>query len=152
MNFDIDWNELDGVINPSPNKELDFTKVASQFKKVAFDVYEKIGETGLWELKEKEDGTKVLVALYEEDLPKTASLSNWTASPNKSGTTVTLQYSGVPVAKFNGGEYGFASDEAGKFASFIASKASSDKNFIKKLASTMPAPARAHLVNTIKGE
>jgi hypothetical protein len=157
MKFDIDWIELDSAVNPAPVAELDFVRVASQFRKVAFDVYEKIGETGLWELREKEDGTKVLVALYEEDMPKTAtaSASAWTATANRAGDAVTLQYNGVPVVKMASAQYGFTSEEAGQFASFIAAKATNGgKEFVERLAGSLSAAARAHLLNTVavKGE
>jgi hypothetical protein len=157
MKFDINWNELDGAINPAPVRELEFTRVASQFRKVAFDVYEKIGETGLWELQEKEDGSRVLVALYEEDLPKTAtaSLSKWSALASRSGDSVTLQYEGTPVAKLNADAFGFEPKEAGRFATFIAVQAErGGAGFVQRLASSLSTGAKAHLLSTVpvKGE
>ena len=154
MSFEIDWDQVSLAINPPKTTSLEFSKVAGQFRKVAFDAYEKIGETGLWELTEREDGVKVLVALYEEeDLQKKASVrSAWTAGPTKAGESVTLQYRGIPVVKFAGKDYGFDPTTADKFSSFIVKEAQ-DKAFVAKLASTLGANQRAFLLDLIsKGE
>lgn len=154
MSFDFDWAEFERELNPPKDNSLEFSKVAHAFRKVAFDAYEKIGETGLWELREREDGTKVLVALYDtEGLEKQAFFGVWTAGATKSGDSVTLQFRGTPVAKFAGKEYGFSSAEAGQFSSFIATKANTNSEFVNKLANTLSPNQRSFLLDLIsKGE
>lgn len=153
MSFNFDWEQFGREMNPVKDSSLEFTKVAHQFRKVAFDAYEKIGETGLWELRERDDGVKVLVAIYDEpELQKSASVSPWTAGATKAGDSVTLQYRGTPVAKFAGREYGFSADEAGAFSTYIAKEANS-KDFVNKLASSLNANQRSFLLDLIsKGE
>lgn len=151
MKFDIDWAEIENAVNPAPVTELDFVRVASQFRKVAFDVYEKIGETGLWELREKDDGTRVLVALYEDNIPKTAVASSaWSAMPSRAGDTVTLSYDNVPVAKLAAAQYGFDANKSGQFASFIVARANTGgQEFIKRLAGSLSPAARAHMLSIV---
>lgn len=153
MKSDIDWQSLELVLNPPTSKAIDFASASDQFTKVAFDVYKKIGEEGLWELREAEDGRKMLVALYEEahDTVKTASLSEWSAHADSSRKFVTLAFRGAPIYKFASTDYGFDESSAAQFANFIASKAR-DNSFIDQLASTLTPARRAHLLDLISDQ
>jgi hypothetical protein len=153
MKSDIDWKSLELALNPPTHMSIDFASASGQFTKVAFDVYKKIGEEGLWELREAEDGRKVLVALYEEaaENVRTASASEWSAHADSSNKFVTLAFRGAPICKFAAAEYGFDESNAGQFASFIASKAS-DSSFIDNLVDTLTPARRAHLLDLISDQ
>jgi len=153
MKSDIDWKSLELALNPPTDRSIDFASASGQFTKVAFDVYKKIGEEGLWELREAADGRKVLVALYEEAAEniKTASVNEWSAHPDSSSKFVTLAFRGAPIYKFAAADYGFDESSAGQFASFIASKAR-DSSFVDQLADTLTPARRAHLLDLISDQ
>jgi hypothetical protein len=149
MKSDIDWKSLDLALNPPTNRTIDFASASSQFTKVAFDVYKKTGEEGLWELRDGTDGRKVLVALYEEsgaETIKTASLNKWSAHADSSRKFVTLAFRDSPICKFAASEYGFDESNAEHFASFVVEKAR-DSAFVDELIDTLTPARRAHLLD-----
>ena len=149
MKSDIDWKTLDLTLNPPTDRTIDFASASSQFSKVAFDVYKKIGEEGLWELREGDGGRKILVALYEEassDNVKTASANKWSAHADSSNKFVTLAFRDSPICKFAASEYGFDESNAAQFANFVAEKAR-DSAFVDKLIDTLTPARRAHLLD-----
>lgn len=154
MKSEINWQELQAALNPPRNQGLDWSAVGDQFSKVAFDVYKRTGEDGLWELREV-DGHKFLFALYNEEKAdstvKTAGLTgDWAAYPDRAGENVTLLFKGTPVYRFGANDYEFAG-EAGKFASWIAGHAGSDVGFVQKLASMMSPAKRAAFSELLAG-
>lgn len=155
MKLDIDWNSIERAIRPSESTALDFSKVGEQFTKVAFDVYKRTGEDGLWELREAEDGRKVLVALYEEpdgETVKTASdNSGWSAHSDSSRQFVTLSLHGAPVYKFSSKEHGFDEASATKFANYLVARAK-EPGFIDKMAFNLTPARRAHLLGLVRNQ
>jgi len=151
MKSDIDWKSLESALNPPVDRSLDFNSVRDQFTKLAFDVYKRTGEEGLWELREAEDGRKVLVALYDEEgseVVKTASASDWSAHADSSKKFVTLAFRGSPVYKFAAADHGFAESEAANFANFVATRAR-DPHFFNQIVSSLTPARRAHLLNLV---
>lgn len=150
MNRDnnLDWNELDAKLNPAAQPEMySYADHGHLFTKKAFDVYEKDGEGTLWELREADDGSKYLFALYgDEENVKKASV--WVAHADKAGTNVTLCYRGAPIYRFASDKFGFKTVEAQKFASYIVGKVQSPE-FIASLLADMPEARRSYVSKLI---
>jgi hypothetical protein len=154
MKLDIDWNSIEQAVRPSKPATLDFSAVGSQFTKVAFDVYKRTGEDSLWELREAEDGRKILVALYEEsegETVKTASASEWSAHADASRQFVTLAFQGTPVYKFSSKEHGFDEGSAAQFANYVVAQAK-QPDFIAKMAFSLTPARRAHLLGIVRNQ
>lgn len=128
----FDWKALNNIVSPEKGK-LVFEENKHLFKKVAFDVYKRMGSQTdkLWELRTDEDGKQYLFALYdvesEDGLVSTASLNKWSAIADKEGKGITLSYNKIPVYRFSSEMYKFAADEAASFAKFVEEKANDPK-------------------------
>jgi hypothetical protein len=154
MKLDIDWNSVEQALRPSKPAVLDFSVVGAQFTKVAFDVYKRTGEDALWELREAEDGRKILVALYDEgeaETVKTASASEWTAHADSSNQFVTLAFQGSPVYRFSSKDHGFDEGTAAQFANYVVAQAKQPE-FIEKMAFSLTPARRAHLLDLVRNQ
>lgn len=159
---DFDWQGLAEQISPArKNPVYAFNEVQDQFRKVAFDVYKRVGDpTNLWELRDGPDGKKYLFALYEDrdmvaesgsDSAQVKKASVWVAVPDSSRRNVTLSCRGTPICRFAGSEYGFDTSDAVAFADFIQKKAE-DSDFVNKLVEQMPDSKRAFVKTVISGD
>lgn len=150
MNRDnnLDWTELDSKLNPA-SQPVKYSLVdhGHLFTKKAFDVYEKDGEGTLWELREAEDGTKHLFALYGDD-EQIKNASVWMAQADKAGKNVTLSFKGAPIYRFASDRFKFASEDAAKFAGYVAGQAGSG-DFIAKLMADMSEARRNYVSKLI---
>jgi hypothetical protein len=152
MNRDnnLDWTDLDAKMNPVAEQvRYSFSDHGHLFTKKAFDVYEKDGEGSLWELREAEDGSKHLFALYGDD-EQIKSASVWMAQADKAGKNVTLSFRGNPIYRFASDRFSFTPEDAPKFAGYIAGQAS-NADFIANLVADMPEARRNYVRKLING-
>lgn len=148
---EIDWGALANSLAPKAAKET-YEVTSGQFSKIAFDVYRKNNDNSLWELREV-DGKKLLFALYDDESDeqvKTAS-SRWSAFQDSAEQNVTLVCDNVPIFRFAAQDYNFHG-EAARFASYIANKASTDKEFVDSLLEQMTPARRASAIEVIRGD
>lgn len=148
-----DWDALQSALQPRVASGRDYNAISGAFSKVAFDVYRDNADGSLWELREV-DGKKVLFALYEDDTEhvKTASVATkWTAYPDSQEQNVTLLHGSTPIFRFAADQYGFVG-EAGRFASYVATRAARDPEFVNGLLNQLTPMRREAALRTIKGE
>ena len=128
MPEDLDWSLLDERMNPKKDK-VEFNSVKHLVRKVAFDVYKaKSGSDTLWELRQADDGTQYLVALYDDPndiVVESQEDSEWTAVADNEGKNVTLSYKSFPIKRFAIAEYGVEPERAEEFARFVEKKTKS---------------------------
>jgi len=154
MPENLDWSFLNNKMNPSTDK-VNFDSVKHLVHKVAFDVY-KMNDSSesLWELRDDDDGTQYLVALYDEPADiviKSQEDKMWTATADHEGKNVTLSYKDFPIERFAIAEHGVAPKRADEFARFIENKAR-DKEFVAGLVASMPKQKKTAVLQLLGEE
>jgi len=151
MSNDLDWQSLNGELNPTTSRYR-FADVSHLFKKVAFDVYKPLNESEqLWVLEEDDSGVSYIAALYDDPDDITVESNKdqiWSAASDKDGKNVTLSYKNMPITRFASAEYGFEPDEAIEFATFLEAKATNN-SFVKKLMVELPEAKRELLTDLL---
>jgi len=156
MGVNLDWQVLDDSVNTKKTK-YDFDTFGHLFKKVAFDQYKPINgmSTQLWELRKADDGREYLFALYDEgeDIIATSSLEKpWEATPDSSGSNITLSYKSVPIYRFAASEYKFSPQDSQNFADFVREKAQSKEWVGELLSNAMTEERRTAVLKLIQGD
>lgn len=141
-----DWSFLDDKINKKASSKLMYDEVKHLFRKVAFDVYKPLnGSDKLWELRDDEDGTQYLVALYDDDgediVINSEDQHDWTAVADHEGNNVTLSFRKFPITRIAMADHNVDSSKADEFARFLEKKAQ-DESFVSQLLSSLPRQKR----------
>src|SRR3990167_2413907 len=147
MKFDVNYNNLDGVLNRP--KFYKYSDVKGKLVKVAFDVVrfmEKENIDGLWQIQKTDDG-EVILAMYEDE-EKHASSNNWNAVPDKTGQSVTVFYKNEPVKNIASAEFGIDSSEISSLCSSLKDGLNNNATLRSALFAELPEVEKTELLKT----
>jgi hypothetical protein len=137
--------DYSGLANKITKKAYRLSEVQDQIERVAFDIVRfKDGDKGadLWQVQSADDGDYI-VALYEEDMEKTASSKNpWTVLVTKSGTDLQISYKGDPLVRFAGSKLGIPPHELHQAEEYLPEKLATNKKLVKALLNDLNESAR----------
>jgi hypothetical protein len=138
--FAFDYNELNKKLNAP--KAYRLSDVQDKIEKVAFDVvkFKSDDLAGLWKIEDTADGP-VIVALYDENVTKTASINDWKTISDKEAN-IHVFYKGEPINKFAASAYGIDASSVG----WIADKLKEDYKFRASFLKTLTASDRELLL------
>jgi hypothetical protein len=103
--YSLDYSKL---ANQITKKAYRLSDVKDQLETVAFDVVRfKDGDKGadLWQIQSADDGDYI-VALYDDEVEKTASTNPWGVYVSKNGHDVQISYKGDPLVRFAASKLG----------------------------------------------
>ncbi len=135
----IDFSSVSETICSNQKKVLYETN-KHNFTKIAFDVFQLNTSPieSYWILEKGEDGKEYLFAQYEENEPTLNVISEWEVLSDKKNANITLNYQGIPIARFAAKDYGFEESNIGLFKKALVEKLSTDQTFVKKLLESLP--------------
>lgn len=138
--FSIDYSDLAKI----QKKAYRLSDVKDQLETVAFDVVRfKDGDKGseLWQVQSADDGDYI-VALYDEDVEKTASANPWGVFVTKNGSGLQISYKGDPLVSLASSKLGIPSSELHKAEQYLPEKLATNKKLVKALLSELSDTAR----------
>lgn len=143
--FSIDYS---GLANQITKKAYRLSDVKDQLETVAFDVVRfKDGDKGaeLWQIQSADDGDYI-VALYDEEVEKTASAANpWGVYVATNGHDLQISYKGDPLVRFAASKLGIPSTELHRAEQYLPEKLATNKKLVKALLSELSETARLEL-------
>lgn len=111
---------------------------SGKFVRADLGVFRNSDDHSVWQLEKGDDGIDYIIRTDSFDK---AAESDWTASTNRVGDSVTLAYKNYPLRCFAKAEFHYS--DANEFAKFIVQKASQGgEKFIKGLMKTLPFEER----------
>lgn len=121
--------------------ELTTAEQSGKFVRADLGVFRNKDDHSIWQVERDDAGIDYIVRTDSYDVPQS---SEWTASANREGDTVTLAYKSYPVRRFASAEFKFS--DADDFAKFLVTKASKEeKSFATALVKTLPFEQRVGL-------
>lgn len=138
--FSIDYSGLAQLTK----KAYRLADVKDQLETVAFDVVRfKDGDKGadLWQIQSADDGDYI-VALYEDEVEKTASSNPWGVFVTKNGHDLQISYKGDPLVRLASSKLGIPSTELHKAEQYLPEKLAANKKLVKALLSELSEAAR----------
>lgn len=139
--FSIDYS---GLATQITKKAYRLSDVQDQLETVAFDVVRfKDGDKGadLWQIQSADDGDYI-VALYDDEVEKTASANPWGVYVAKNGHDLQISYKGDPLVRFAASKLGIPSSELHKAEQYLPEKLATNKKLVKALLSELSETAR----------
>lgn len=139
--YSLDYSKL---ANQITKKAYRLSDVKDQLETVAFDVVRfKDGDKGadLWQIQSADDGDYI-VALYDDEVEKTASTNPWGVYVSKNGHDVQISYKGDPLVRFAASKLGIPSSELHKAEQYLPEKLATNKKLVKALLSELSETAR----------
>lgn len=142
--FSIDYSGLAKLTK----KAYRLSDVKDQLETVAFDIVRfKDGDKGaeLWQVQNADDGDYI-VALYDEEVEKTASGNPWGVFVTKSGSDLQISYKGDPLVRLASSKLGIPSAELHRAEQYLPEKLATNKKLVKALLSELSDAARQEVV------
>lgn len=135
----IDFSSVSNAVCSDQKKVL-YEINKHNFTKIAFDVFQLNTSPieSYWILEKGEDGKEYLIAQYEDADPTLSVVSKWEVLSDKKNANVTLNYQGIPIARFASKDYGFEESNIGLFKKALVEKLSTDQSFVEKLLESLP--------------
>lgn len=107
---------------------------SGKFVRADLGVFRNSDDHSVWQLEKGDDGKDYIIRTDSFDK---ANASDWTASANRVGDSVTLAYKNYPIRRFAKAEFEYS--DANEFAKFLVQKASQGgEAFVKGLVKTLP--------------
>jgi len=144
--FEVDYSSLDNIIY---KKSYRLDQVKDRIEKVGFDVVkfnDSDSRTNLWKVESSEDGDYI-VALYEEDIIKTASHSNWEVVYSKFANALQFYYKGDAIVKIASSKLQIPVDELSKVSSYLPKKLDDNKKLVHSLLNELNLSAKKEILN-----
>jgi hypothetical protein len=142
--FQVDYSSLAHKIT---KKAYRLSDVKDQLETVAFDIVRfKDGDNGadLWQVQNADDGDYI-VALYDDEVEKTASSNPWSVFVTKNGKDLQISYKGDPLVRLASSKLGIPSAELHKAEEYLPEKLATNKRLVKALLSELSEAARLEL-------
>ena len=142
--FSLDYNKIATFVEKKTHKYAD---VKDQLVKVAFDLvrFREDQSDELWQVQDADDGSPVIVALYEEDTAKKEA-SNWSVQINKTAGDFNVFYKQTHLKKFASSAIGVEPANLDTVRRFLPRKLSEDKSLSNALLNELPAEEKARVL------
>lgn len=125
----------------SERMELATAQKSGKFVRADVGMFRNKDDHSIWKLEKDDTGIDFIVRSDEFDVPQR---SEWTATANREGSSVTLAYKKYPICCFASSEFKFK--DADDFAKFLVEKASGEqKPFALAVMKTLPFEQRVAL-------
>lgn len=121
---DQDFEFLDNILSP---KRVLKEGNQSKFVKVAFDIFRKFDDDGLWKIEADENGVEYFVRTSDEVVKEGSIDAVFDDDDN-----ITILHNDVPVCSFSALELGLTKEEIPGFCTFLKKK-SIDEDFIQNI-------------------
>jgi hypothetical protein len=142
--FDLNYNQIAASVEKKTYKYAD---VKDKLVKVAFDLVRFQDQTSdeIWQVQSADDGSPVIVAIYEEDQEKKEA-SNWSVQINKTAGEFNVFYKQTHLKKFASSAIGVDSSELETVRRFLPKKLATDKNLSTALLNALSAEEKAQVL------
>jgi hypothetical protein len=138
--FNLNYNEIAETVD---RKTYKYAYVKNKLVKVAFDLVRFQDQTTdeLWQIQNADDGSPVIVALYEEDTDKKTA-SDWSVQINKTAGEFNVFYKQTHLKKFASSTIGVEPAELDTVKRFLPKKLAGDKSLATALLNELPKDER----------
>lgn len=136
---DSEFASLEKVVNKKKSYVL--SDVENKIEKVAFDVvrFKDDDLSHLWQIQKSDDGTEVIVAMYDEPELTVESKKEWAAIPDKAAN-IHVFYKGEAIYKLAAGM--FNASDVDLVCRTLTSSLSSDSTFVNALVQELSPVSR----------
>lgn len=145
----LDFNHLQGVVSPDPNR-IPVKGNEHRLIRVAFDVFKlQDNKEDLWVIQSNDDGEEYLVRTYstDDDGDQQIAESDWEVVMDKAAANLTVFYKTAPIHRVAARNFGANTiEDALALRDALQDKLTNDVSFVTKLAQELPRAKREALV------
>jgi hypothetical protein len=141
--FDIDYSSLAKKLD----KRVKLSDVQNKIEKVAFGFVRFIDNddgANLWKVQKAEDGQEYIVAVYEEELQKTASANPW--SVEISDNNIHIFYKKEHLNKYASKYLGIPDEQMFLVRSYLPKKLADNKSLVQKMLKDLDPKSAEYLL------
>jgi|SRR5271166_36076 len=143
--FDLDYNHISASLN---KKAFNYEDVKDKLVRVAFDLvrFTDSASDELWQIQNADDGSPVIVALYEEAQEGNAKEAAWHVSVNKTAGDFNVFYKQEHIAKFAASSLGVEPSDLDTVRRFLPKRLETDKKLAAALLDSLTTTERIDLL------